>query len=92
MKNLFEEGNVVSILYPSDLQTAVSDDWIDVSNAHALEVIVFKGVGTGGDDPDIDFYQATVAAGSDTKALQVSKYYKKEGTLLSTSSIGGQLR
>ena len=89
MKNLFEQGNVVSILYPSDTQTAVADDYINVSHSHALEVIVFIGAGTAGDDPDIHFFQATTNAGAGAKALQVDRYYKKEGTLLSTSSVGG---
>ena len=90
MQNLFESGNVVSILYPSDLQTAVADDWIDLSDYHAMEIIVFKGAGTGGDDPDIWITQATSNAGAGEKALNVTEYYKKEGTLLSTSSLGGQ--
>lgn len=90
MQNLFESGNVVSMLYPSDLQTAVADDWIDLSDYHALEIILFKGAGTDGDDPDIRVRQATSAAGAGAKALPFDTYYLKEGTLLSTSSVGGQ--
>ena len=88
--NIFERGNVVSILYPSDLQTAVADDWIDMSDYHAIDIIFFKGAGTAGDDPTLKLTQATSNAGAGEKALNVSTYYKKSGTLLSTSSIGGQ--
>ena len=88
--NIFEHGNVVSILYPSDLQTAVADDWIDLSDYHALDIVFFKGVGTAADDPDIWVTQATSNAGAGEKALNFDTYYLKQGTLLSTSSVGGQ--
>jgi hypothetical protein len=88
--NIFEHGNVVSILYPSDLQTAVADDWIDLSDYHALDIIFFKGAGTAADDPDIHVTQATSNAGAGEKGIAISEYYLKQGTLLSTSSVGGQ--
>jgi hypothetical protein len=50
MFNIFEHGNVVSNLYPSDMQTAVADDWIDMKDYHAMDIVWFKGAGTGGDD------------------------------------------
>ncbi len=87
--NLFEQGNVVSILYPSDTQTAVADDWIDMANAHAIDIIFFKGAGTANDDPDLWVTQATTNAGAGEKAVNFTHYYLKQGTLLSTSSIGG---
>jgi hypothetical protein len=88
--NIFEHGNVVSILYPSDMQTAVADDWIHLGDYHALDIIFFKGVGTAADDPDIHVTQATSNAGAGEKALNFDTYYLKQGTLLSTSSVGGQ--
>lgn len=87
--NIFEQGNVISILYPSDLQTAVADDWIDMADYHAMDIIFFKGAGTAGDDPDVHITQATSNAGAGEKGLDVDHYYLKSGTLLSTSSIGG---
>jgi len=89
MTNLFEQGNVVSILYPSDLQTAVADDFISMENYHAMDIIFFKGAGTAADDPDIHVTQATSSAGAGEKGLNFDTYYLKEGTLLSTTSIGG---
>ena len=89
MHNIFEHGNVVSMLYPSDLQTAVADDYICLKDFHALDIIFFKGAGTAADDPTITLKQATDAAGSGAKDLNVSEYYLKQGTLLSTSSVGG---
>lgn len=88
--HLAEEAVIVSILYPSDLQTAVADDWIDMSDLLSLDIIFFKGAGTAGDDPDIHVTQATSNAGAGAKALNFTEYYYKEGTLLSTSSVGGQ--
>ena len=87
--NIFEEGNVVSILYPSDIQTKVTADWVDLSDYHALEIIFFKGVTTAGDDPVLTIQQATSAAGAGAKDLVIDHYYLKSGTLLSTSSVGG---
>lgn len=89
MTNLFEQGNVVSILYPSDLQTKVTADSINMENYHAMDVIFFKGVGTAADDPTITIQQCTDAALTGAKDLNVSEYYLKQGTLLSTTSIGG---
>lgn len=86
--HLAEETVVVSILYPSDLQTAVGDDWIDMSDLHSLDIVLFKGSGTAGDDPEIHITQATDNSGSDEKGLDVSEYYLKQGTL-ATSSDGG---
>lgn len=88
--NIFEEGNVVSILYPSDTQTAVADDWIHLGDYHSLDIVFFKGAGTANDDPDIHVTQATSNAGAGEKALNFDTYYLKSGTLLSTSSVGGQ--
>jgi hypothetical protein len=87
--NIFEHGNVISVLYPSDIQTKITADWIDMSNYHAVDFIFFKGTTTAGDDPDLLVTQATTDGGT-PKALAISEYYLKSGTLLSTASIGGQ--
>jgi hypothetical protein len=88
--NIFEHGNVVSVLVPADLQTKVTADWIDMSDYHSVDFIFFKAVGTAADDPDVHVTQATSNAGAGEKGLAISEYYLKQGTLLSTSSIGGQ--
>ena len=88
--NIFEHGNVVSVLYPADLQTKVTADWIDMSDYHAVDFIFFKGVGTAADDPDVWITQATTNAGGGEKGVAISEYYLKQGTLLSTASLGGQ--
>ena len=88
--NIFEHGNVVSVLYPSDLQTKVTADWIDMSNYHAVDFIFFKGTTTAGDDPDLHLTQATTNGGVGAKGVPISEYYLKTGTLLSTASLGGQ--
>jgi len=89
LSNLFEQGNVVSVLYPSDLQTKVTADWINMNEYHAMDLIVFKGAGTAADDPTLTIQQATSSAGAGAKDLNIDHYYLKEGTLLSTTSIGG---
>jgi len=89
--NICENGNIVSMLYPSDLQTAVADDYISMENYNHLTIVFFKGVTTAADDPTLTLVQAKTAAGGSVKDLLiVDKYYKKQGTLLSTNSDGGQ--
>lgn len=83
--NLAEEAVIVSILYPSDTQTAVADDWINMKDLHSLDIIFFKGTGTANDDPDLHITQATSNAGAGEKGLDVTYYYLKQGTLATAS-------
>jgi hypothetical protein len=67
------------IIMPVDLESgANTGDWINMKNWHHCAIVFLKDGGTANDDPDLVFAQATVAAGTDTKALLVSKYWLKQ--------------
>jgi hypothetical protein len=72
----------VAGIVPLDLQTARDGDWVNLKNYSGCEIVVFKGAGTAGDDPDITIEQATDAAGTDAKVLNaITRVHKKQGTL-----------
>jgi hypothetical protein len=77
-------GNYYDIIpawQPLDLQTARDGDWVSLKNAHSVEVVVFKGAGTDGDDPTFSFQQATAVDGTGAKDLAtITQYWQKEAT------------
>lgn len=68
-------GNLIDIVqgFPTvDLNTAGADaDYINMKNASSVLVLFESGIGTGDEDPDLDFEQATSAAGGGNKALSL---------------------
>lgn len=84
---LLEVLNIGSVIAPVDLSTAANTgDWINVSKYHDFMLVLFKGVGTAGDDPTITIEQATAAAGTGNKALKFTTLYTKQDTAL--TSVG----
>ncbi len=80
---LMEGANIQSAFVPIDLQTAANDgDWVSMKNYERCACVLFKAVGTAGDDPTITMEQATVVAGTDAKALTFTDIYTKQGALL----------
>jgi len=64
---------------PLDLQTARDGDWISLKNARMAWALVYKGVGTAGDDPTFTIEQATDVSGTSAKNFsQVDRYYSKQ--------------
>jgi len=86
MANLVQKTQIVSGFVPVDLQTAQSGDWVSMKNHNHLTVVFFKGAGTAGDDPTITMAQATVVAGTDTKALTFTDIWYKQNTVLTAES------
>jgi hypothetical protein len=85
---LVEFGQIVPGIIPVNLATAANPgDWVSMALYSHLTVIFFKGVGTAGEDPVLTISQATSNAGAGSKALNVDRYYKKEGATL-VSAIG----
>lgn len=75
--------DIVPAIVPLDLQTARDGDWVSLKNAAGVAIVVFKGAGTAGDDPDITVEQATDVAGTSAKALNaIDTIYKKQGAAL----------
>lgn len=83
MKPLGHVFDVIPAIVPLDLQTARDGDWVSLKNAQGVCFVVFKGVGTAGDDPDITIEQATDIAGTGAKVLNaIATVWKKQGALL----------
>lgn len=81
-KATYEAGFV-----PVDMSSgANAGDWVSMENYRRLEIILFKGAGTAGDDPTITVEQATTSSGTSNKALNFTTIYKRVGTLTSTTS------
>lgn len=82
---LIERLNAVSGIAPVNLATgANAGDWVDVSKHQRFAIVFFKGAGTAGDDPTITIKQATDASGTGNKALNFTRLWVKQDTLLST--------
>ena len=82
-----ETHQVVSGVVPVDLSTAANDgDWVSLKGYGKLIVIMFKAVGTAGDDPTVAFQQATAVAGTGAKDLtKITEVWKKQGTVLTAT-------
>jgi len=84
---LVENSQIVSGFVPIDLQTGANDgDWISLKNYNHIALILFKAVGTAGDDPTLTIEQATDVAGAGAKALDFVHIYTKQAALL--TSVG----
>ena len=82
MNPLGNSLDIVSGIVPQDLQTARTGDYISLKGAAGVLIVIFKGAGTAGDDPDFTLNQATAVAGTGAKVLNaVETIYKKQGTL-----------
>lgn len=71
--------DLVGAFAPLDLQTARDGDYISLKNAGGVDVLIYKGAGTDGDDPSISFQQAQAVAGTGAKDLAtIAEYWEKE--------------
>ena len=80
------QNNIISGIIPLDLQTARTGEWVSMKNYNHLSVVLYKAAGTAGDDVTITMAQATVVAGTDTKALTFTDIWTKEATALTTAT------
>lgn len=78
----------IPAIIPVDLQTAANaGDWISLKNCEGVVVIIYKAVGTAGDDPVINVEQALDVAGTTPIALNaITEIFTKQGTAL--TSVG----
>lgn len=71
--------DLVGAFQPLDLQTARDGDYLSLKNCQHVTVLIYKGVGTDGDDPSISFQQAVDVAGTSAKDLAtIDEYWEKE--------------
>lgn len=79
IRRLADEFQLVAGIIPLDLQTARAGDWVSLKYYNHCSIIVFKGIGTAGDDPVISILQASAVAGTGSKALNTSRLSAKVG-------------
>lgn len=76
-----ETHQLVSSFVPVDMQTAANNgDWVSLVNFNRVLCVLFKGIGTAGDDPVFTLRQAQDASGTNAKALTFTNVYEKVGT------------
>ena len=81
MQKFLEGANIVSAFVPVDMQTAANDgDWVNLTKWGRVVCVLFKGIGTAGDDPIFKLQQAKDAAGGSAKDLTFTDIWKKVGT------------
>ena len=85
-----EKNQVVSAFLPVAMNAgAPSIDWVSMKGYGRCAIVFFKAIGTAGDDPTITLLQSQVVAGSNSKALNITRVDKKQAAtnLLSTGTF-----
>ncbi len=78
--DLMESIQIVSAFSAgTDVNTTAPGDWVSLKNYDGCIVLLHKAVGTAGDDPSIQLFQATAVAGTGSKALTFNHIYHKIG-------------
>ena len=84
-EGFLERNTIVSAFVPVDMQTANNNgDWVSMAKYDRCLVVLFKGIGTDGDDPIFNLQQAKTAAGGTAKDLDFTVIHKKVGSQLTT--------
>jgi len=72
---------IVGGITPVDLQTAANTgDYISFKNHDHCTIVIYTGIGTGGDDPVISLVQAQDVAATGAKVLNISEVFHKVGS------------
>jgi len=88
MTLLAETTQIVSGFIPVDMQTAANTgDYVSLKNYNHVAVVLFKAVGTAGDDPTLTIVQATDVTNSlsDAKALNFTTVWTEQATVLTAT-------
>ncbi len=66
---------------PLDLQTARTGKRVSLRNAQGVTIVVFKGIGTDGDDPTVTLQEHTASSSGTSQNLAIiDHYYLKTAT------------
>jgi hypothetical protein len=81
-----EFAQIIAGFVPVDMSSAANNgDWVSLKNYDHCSIVLFKAIGTAGDDPTITVKQAQDVSGTGAKALTFTTLYSKQGT---QTSIG----
>jgi hypothetical protein len=82
-----ETADIVSAIIPADLHgQANNGDWVNLKAFGRLVAILFKGIGTAGQNPVFTLAQATDNTGANSKALTFTEIWHKVGTLTAVAA------
>jgi hypothetical protein len=74
-----EKNQIAQGFLPVLMNTAANaGDWVSMKEFGRMAIVVFKAVGTAGDDPTIAVKQATDVSGTSSKALAFTEVRKKQ--------------
>ncbi len=80
---LFDNAQLVSGFVPVDLSDgANTGDYVSLKNYSRCAIVLFKAVGTAGDDPTLTVVQATDVSGTSAKAVNFTAIKVKQGASL----------
>lgn len=87
-ESFFEKNTIVSAFVPVDMQTAANEgDWVSLAKYDRCVCLLFKGIGTAGDDPIFNLQQADSAVGGNAKDIDFTVIHEKVGAQSSTSDF-----
>lgn len=79
-KHILEKLQIVSAIVPVNLATGANNgDYVSLKGYGRCAFVLFKGVGTAGEDPAITVQQATDVSGTSSKALTFTRIDSKVG-------------
>jgi hypothetical protein len=80
-----EQATIVPLITPVDLSTAANNgDWFDMANYNRAVIVLYKGIGTAGQDPIVKLQQAKTNAGT-PKDLLFTRIREKVGATALTA-------
>lgn len=80
-QHILEKMQIVAGIIPVDMSTAANNgDYVSMKNFGRCAIVVFKAIGTAGDDPTITVSQASDVSGTGVKALNFTRVDYKLGT------------
>ncbi len=86
MSKILETLNLISAIIPVDGSAAANNgDWVSLKDYRKVVAVLFKGIGTAGDDPIFKLQQASDVSGTGAKDLLFTRIYEKVGTQTSTA-------
>jgi len=88
MDRFLQSIGIESAFNPVNMATGANDgDWINLAMYGRVVCVLFKGIGTAGQDPVFTLKQATDIAGAGAKALNFTTIYAKVGTLTGVATF-----
>lgn len=87
--SLLERLQIVGAIRPVDLSSAANTgDWVSLKHYKRCLILFHSAIGTAGDDPTVTLLQAQDVSGTGSKALNISRVFKKQAAtnLLSTGA------